>query len=414
MVQLLKKKKVCMLVASHPFLDARIFKKEAVSLKNQGYDVTLIVPRINGYLFDVDGTPFRNEYRNKVFFHEDIKIVTYNNEQVLPYLNMVRKDPSVWGKEAYSNMLTQLAIKENADIYHVHEYMSLFAGFGVKQLLKQRGNKDVKLIYDSHELTPDPLDDKYTKPVREELHSRLMTMLKETDCIITVSEAIKSWYLTHIPSLYVEVVYNSPPLSLDWEPPKLHKTGITACYEGNINLNKGSKEKMFEMARLCKKQIDFELLIIGGSRYGEKLKIPGEIKDTVKPVGWVDYQKISENMKSADIGWIDFDKLDSSLNRRYAMPNKFFSYLNSGKPIVVNNCQEMAAFVKKYECGIVVSKEQATGSDFAEAIIQLEKNRPLLHKMGLNARKAMENYYSWEKAEKKLFEVYENLLSKKN
>lgn len=52
-------KKVCMVVAYHPFLDARIFKKEAKSLQKMGYDVSMIVPRKNGNLFDIDGTPFK-------------------------------------------------------------------------------------------------------------------------------------------------------------------------------------------------------------------------------------------------------------------------------------------------------------------------------------------------------------------
>ena len=410
MVQLLKKKKVCMLVASHPFLDARIFKKEAVSLKNQGYDVTLIVPRINGYLFDVDGTPFKQQFTNKVFTHQGIKIVTYNKEQASPFLSKVRDDPADWERTGYTNMLTQLAIRENADIYHAHEYLSLFAGTGVKRLMKKKYNKDVKLVYDSHELTPDPLDDRYTKPVRDLLHSRLVTMMKDVDCVITVSESIKGWFLSHFPSQYVEVVYNSPPLSAEWAPPALKKSGITACYEGNINDNKGSKNKLFAIARNCSSQIDFQFHIIGGSRYGERMKIPGELSKIIKPLGWVEYRKIADHLKDADLGWIDFDKIDKSLNRQYAMPNKFFSYLNSGVPILVNNCRDMAAFVKKYNCGAVIEKEHAAAEDYAAAIIKLEKNRPLLHQMGVNGRKAMEKTYCWEKAEKVLFNAYENVL----
>lgn len=48
-------KRVCFLVSEHPFLDARIFKKQAKSLLKQGYAVTMIVPRRNGYLFNIDG-----------------------------------------------------------------------------------------------------------------------------------------------------------------------------------------------------------------------------------------------------------------------------------------------------------------------------------------------------------------------
>src|SRR5690625_2046983 len=75
-------KHVCFLVLEHPFLDARIFKKEAKSLAKVGYQVTMIVPRRNGYLFDVDGSLFREKFRKERFVHEGIKIITY--EQTYP------------------------------------------------------------------------------------------------------------------------------------------------------------------------------------------------------------------------------------------------------------------------------------------------------------------------------------------
>ena len=70
-------KKVCFLVTEHPFLDARIFKKEAKSLRKHGYQVTMIVPRKNGYLFDIDGRVFTDSFLEPIFYHEGIKVITY-------------------------------------------------------------------------------------------------------------------------------------------------------------------------------------------------------------------------------------------------------------------------------------------------------------------------------------------------
>lgn len=53
--------KVCILVHTHSFLDTRIFQKEAKSLKKNGYDVVMIVPRIKGKLFKVNKEPFDSE-----------------------------------------------------------------------------------------------------------------------------------------------------------------------------------------------------------------------------------------------------------------------------------------------------------------------------------------------------------------
>ena len=64
------------LVTEHPFLDARIYKKEAKSLMKKGYVVTMIVPRKDGFLFDINGAIFKDRFLEKTFIYEGIKIVT--------------------------------------------------------------------------------------------------------------------------------------------------------------------------------------------------------------------------------------------------------------------------------------------------------------------------------------------------
>lgn len=407
------KKKVCMLVADHPFMDSRIFKKEAKTLQRNGYDVTMIVPRKNGHLFDVDGTPFTNKFLNPSFNHEGINIITYHWEESRGPLSKVRSDMKTWEKNAFNNPLTQLGILQDADIYHAHEYLSLFAGIGIKQIMKKRKGKDVKLIYDSHELTPDPLDTRYTEEVREGLKEKLLYMLKEVDSIITVSQSIKSWYLAQDPKLFVEVIYNSPPLAQGYKLKNYNKNGLITCYEGNIDYKKGSKDKIFDITEICSKSIDFQFKIIGGPRFGDSFTLPQHLRSNIKLTGWVDYYSISKEMEEVDVGWIDFDGLDHSLNRSYAMPNKFFSYLNNGLPILVNKSHEMESFVRSHQCGIVVDKTHATAEDFANALIYLHKNKDILKQMSENARKVMEELYSWEHMEKRLLKLYEKIVNNK-
>lgn len=403
-------KKVCMLIADHPFMDSRIFKKEAKSLHKNGYDVTLIVPRKNGYLFDIDGTPFTNQFLNKTFTHDGIKIITYNWEDSRDQLSKVTSNTKLWEKEGFQNPLTQLAIEENADIYHVHEYLSLFAGVGTKRMLKKLKSKDVKLIYDSHELTPDPLDTRYTVTRRKLLMDKLLYMLQEVDHIITISHAIKSWYLSQNPNLLVEVIYNSPPLTTDYKPKEYSTKSLITCYEGNIDSHRGSKDKIFGISEICSKQINFQFKIIGGPRFGETIPIPSHLENVIKMTGWVDYHTISRHMEEVDVGWIDYDDLGHSLNRSYAMPNKFFSYLNNGVPVVVNKCHEMESFIREHRCGLVVNNTQATAQDYADAFLYLFKNKNQLKQMSTNARKVMEDIYSWEKMENRLLTVYDRLI----
>ncbi|QKY71108.1 glycosyltransferase [Lentibacillus sp. CBA3610] len=402
-------KKVCMVVAHHPFLDARIFKKEAKSLLKKGYRVTMIVPRRNGRLFDIDGNPFTKQYRNKVFTYEGIKIVAYDYEKCERALSHVLSPERVWGNQGFNNPLTQLAVQEKADIYHTHEYLSLFAGVGIKRQMKQKKGKDVKLIYDSHELTPDPLDPKYPEERRNLLKQKLLTMLDEVDHVITVSDSIKSWYLSHKPHLPVDVIYNAPPLAKDYKPKWYNANKLTVGYEGNVDTQKGFKEKMIGISELCSEEVDFQFKVIGGNRYGLPIDIPDHLDRHITSTGWVDYHTIPQHMNEIDIGLVDMENVEQSLNQNYALPNKFFSYLNNGIPVVVNKCKDMELFINRHHCGLVLNKTNANAEDFAEALLSLHQNKRKMQQMSRNSRLVMEKFYSWENMEKRLFDVYRSL-----
>ncbi|UJL46865.1 glycosyltransferase [Virgibacillus sp. NKC19-16] len=400
---------VCFLVSEHPFLDARIFKKEAKSLMKQGYKVTMIVPRKDGYLFDTDGSVFREKFLSQTFIYEGIKVITY--EHIYPekniknlYYNLRSGDYS-----RFSDPLTQIGIKQKADFYHAHEFFSLYSGIGIKRALTASG-KHSKLIYDSHELEPDPLIDQPIKTQRIKTQM-LELMLIELDYVITVSNSIKSWYLSLDPHLPVEVIYNSPPLATEFTPKKGSNSDILLAYEGVLNQKRGNFRKLMSVLDMCNKKFNLKVKIIGGAKDTEKdfnQKVPSHLKDKVHYTGWVSYESIPEAMKDVDIGWIDLDAANS-LNNRFAMPNKFFSYLNNGVPVIVNKCEDMETFIQTYYCGYIVKKLQATAQDYFQVLVHIQSDRNKIQEMSLNARSIIETKYSWEHMEKRLFAVYNQL-----
>lgn len=401
-------KKVCMLVAHHPFLDARIFKKEAKSLLKKGYEVTLVVPKKNGYLYDIDGKPFTERYLKPTFMHEGIKIVTYEDsrESVKQMISNLESR----GHGSFNNMLTKVGLAQKADIYHAHEFLSFYSGIGIKRELGAAG-KSVKLIYDSHELTPDPLE-KRDPAKKKALQRMLDLMVQEVDYIITVSEAIKAWYLKKNPGLKIEVIVNSPPLSKNYKVKDAKKKGMTACHEGAITSKKGNLELLLAITRICARDMDFKFKIIGGMRHEERLFLPDDLSKRIMTTGWVDYHAIPEQMNNVDVGWLHF-KTKNSLNCSYAMPNKFFSYLNNGVPIIVNKCYEMARFIRKHKCGIVIDKDNPTAEDYAKAILFLNEHREKWLSMSKQARTIMMKKYSWEHMEKRLYNVYKRMYRNK-
>ncbi|MCF3943109.1 glycosyltransferase [Oceanobacillus alkalisoli] len=400
-------KHICILVSEHPFLDARIFKKEAKSLVKAGFQVTMIVPRRNGYLFDVDGTRFNEHFREEQFFYEGIKIITYeqihHEKQLKKRYTTIRKSKVAPDPDRF----IQLAIAVQADIYHAHEFYSLYAGVQVKRKLSLLG-KQIKLIYDSHEIDPDPLmqQARRRKQIKRDM---LKEMLKETDFVITVSESIKRDFLSMNATLPVEIIYNAPPLSKDYHPGQGKNEQLILVYEGVMNEKRGNFRKLMKIIELCNEHFPLQAILIGGNKKSESpLQIPSHLKDKIILTGWVDYKEIPEKMKGADLGWVDLNA-NGSLNNRYAMPNKFFSYLNHGLPVIVNQCDDMEEFIKKYDCGYIVKGREATAEDYAESLCELHANRSSIHMMSRQARKVMEERFSWEQMEKRLLSIYHGL-----
>ncbi|WP_059103227.1 glycosyltransferase [Shouchella shacheensis] len=402
------KEKVCFLVSEHPFLDARIFKKEAKSLSMKGYDVTLIVPRRNGHLFDIDGTAFTDTFTESTFIHEGIKIVTYEQKHSEKNIKTYHYNIQSRGFHRFNDQLTRLGVAQEADIYHAHEFLSFYSGIGIKRTLGAKG-KQVKIIYDSHELVPDPKTLEGAA-IKKRMKQTLEIMLKEVDYVITVSESIKSWYRSIHPTLPIEVIYNSPPLTPHYEKKLYDKNRLVIGYEGTINKNKGNPQKLMEIVEACNKKFGLRAKIIGGCTDSHWI-VPSHLEDKVEMAGWIRYESIPDAMKKIDIGWIDLD-VRNSLNRTFAMPNKFFSYLNNGIPVLTNKCVDMERFIQRHQCGVVVNKENASADDYADALAFLFENKSKLRELSENARKVMEEQYSWEHMTNRLYSVYKRVATR--
>ena len=280
-------KTVCMLVAEHPF-DARIFKKEAKSLEKQGYHVTMIVPRRDGYLFDTDGSIFYDQFRKQEFIHEGIHIITYEQMPLEQELRALHYNLQSGNPLRFTDPLTQLGMIQQADIYHAHEFASLYSGVGIKFALASKG-KACKLIYDCHELDPDPLIKESRNRYRLK-QDMLAIMLKETDHLIAVSQSIKSWHSRLHPAIPIDVIYNSPPLSANYNPGKGDRNDLVIVFEGRLDPKRVHFNKLMDIVRLSNKSIDLSVRIIGGSRKSDNsqsLPIPAQIADKVECCGWL-------------------------------------------------------------------------------------------------------------------------------
>src|SRR5208283_2293260 len=79
---------------------------------------------------------------------------------------------------------------------------------------------------------------------------------------------------------------------------------------------------------------------------------------------------------------------------RHAFPTKFAEYAAMGRPIMVNDVDETADFVRKYNCGFVSQPSPEAMADTMETAARTH-TRDLME-MGERSRQMAEANFSWD------------------
>ncbi|WHZ59092.1 glycosyltransferase [Metabacillus hrfriensis] len=389
--------KICKLIREHSFKDIRIFEKEAISLRKIGHDVTIVAGKNGKYVLGPDRNYITDKtYQQDSFIYKDVHFLTYVIKYPLSsHVNEMIKALEENRQDFFIDTLYDKALSTDANVYHAHEWHTLYEAVQIKRSLRKKG-RNVKVVFDAHELEAD--------------NTLMALMMKEVDHLITVSESIKEIYIKRYPGIPVTLIYNSPSYQEEIPVKNDNKDSFTIAYEGVVTVGKGNPQKILDITNLCKSKMEnFRFEIIGRvpvRKYYQVMR--KKINDNPYiECRWVDYHDLPKELSNVHVGYIFFGTNEE--NRNYALPNKFFSYLNNGVPVVVNQSHEMKNFVEKYQCGIVVEKEDPTAEEYVEAFQLLYQDRQLLNQMSKNGREAMRTIYCWERMEERLAEVYNSL-----
>ena len=92
----------------------------------------------------------------------------------------------------------------------------------------------------------------------------------------------------------------------------------------------------------------------------------------------------------------------------YTLPNKFFDYLYSCKPMILSDLYVFREMVNRNKIGITVDMHNININKIGNKINELVNDDVLITKISDNMKR-VRNEYTWEKQEKKLLELYEKL-----
>lgn len=390
-----KNKNILFIVQNNSFpFDTRVLK-EAYSLKNHGYKVTVISPKS---ISDIE----------KRTIYNDIEVIRFNN-----YLS----DGSMLGflKEYFVSLISIYSIflyqhfKKHFVSVHVANPPDFF--WPMALICKITNSK---FIFDQHDLAPETFKNKFGLGLLYKillLNEKLSVSL--ADAVITVNDSLlqrleRLW--GHQKNRYT-VVYNGP--SCDFQPKK--NTGLIEKYfNKKIILYIGLMTKndnvdfIIKIARILifeKKFIDYHFILLGGGDIENNLKSKVQhlgLNNYIEFIGIVDQTKVMEYLYIADV-CIAPDWPTGLIE--YITPVKILEYMKAGKPFVSFKLPEMQKIA--LESGLYASDL----NDFLQKMVYVLDHPQDAKRMGQIGKKRVDDFYSWECSEKNLLGVYDSLLN---
>lgn len=129
-------------------------------------------------------------------------------------------------------------------------------------------------------------------------------------------------------------------------------------------------EVMIEMMRFLDDRFTLDLMLVGSDHsYMQSLKGMAAGDHRVRFIPPVDMLGICDFINSYDIGV--FLLPDSNFNLRYALPNKFFEFVQAGLGVAVGPSCEMARLVNEYGVGVVSNSFDP--KDLAGCLMRVDK-----------------------------------------
>jgi glycosyltransferase involved in cell wall biosynthesis len=178
---------------------------------------------------------------------------------------------------------------------------------------------------------------------------------------------------------------------------KSNNRKFTLIYHGDYSPTRGIEYLIRAIGKLdLSIKSDIRLLIIGMPEDKllnlSKLCINIGLQEQIEILPKVEYDKISHYINISDVGIIPLPPENNWW--RVSAPLKTLEYLAAGKPIIATNIPFHKKIFNISNCGILV--ESADPEVLAEGITSAYKKRKHLKKIGMEGRKIVEKFYTWD------------------
>jgi len=357
---------IVMLTSAHGATDDRIFYREAKSLLEAGFSVSVV------------GRHPVSEMVEGIAIH------------AVPSTGSRMKRLFLGGT------ILKLALRLKGRLYIFHDPEL----FGIGLLLTFLGKP---VVYDSHENLPKVLLQKEWLPwpirillfplvsVAEFLGSRLLSGV-----IAAVPTIQKRFAGRH--TVLVRNFPTRAALHVLGEGPEICSRANVAIYTGGLSRIRGIGELVQAFSGIQGAQ----LWLVG--KFDDpkfEREILSSLPDNVTWFGWKSFPDVLKMYRSAKIGMV---LLYPEPNHRNSLPVKLFEYLGAGLPVVASDFPEFAEYVDG--CGLQVDPHNV--EKIRIAVQTLLSDDDTLSRMSLRARERAVREFSWEPEAARLIEFCKN------
>jgi glycosyltransferase involved in cell wall biosynthesis len=372
--------KVCILSSVHPCFDVRIFQKQARSLAEAGYEVTLVAIA---------------DFQEKLV--DGIRVLG------LPQPSSRLLRPANWWR------ILRFSLRERADIYHFHD-PELLLPAGLIKLLTRR-----PIIYDVHENYPqDILTKEWIPAPLRRLVSALFRVFEDTavrgvDGVVVVNRHLEERFEGKARVVRVANYSRLDGHANAKRHPGRRDAGARPyfVYGGRVSDDRGLYECLRALESLGE---EAEILCagrIGHVANGElrALLEHGHTERPFKYLGLLPYEAIPPLFEGALAGLLCFQPTPNNV---LGTPNKLFEYMSASIPVIASDFPFIREVVVEADCGLLVQPDDTR--QIASAMAQVLHHPQDAARMGENGLRAARERYNWQVEEKKLLSFYETLL----
>ncbi|MBK8801156.1 MAG: glycosyltransferase family 4 protein [Fibrobacteres bacterium] len=364
---------VCHLTSAHPRSDIRVFRKMCLSLRESGFQVSLVVADGKG--------------------SEDVEGVSVVD---------VGKARSRIGRMLFSAYrVYRRALSVRAEIYHLHDPELLWVA-----LLLKLHKKTV--VFDSHEDLPKQLLTKpYLSPFFLKVLAKVMWRIESfvvarIDAVVAATPIIRDGF-RHV-SKHVVDICNYPEIEDLGCPVDPAGKADVACYIGSISTIRGVLEVVEAIghSRRCTK-----LLLAG------PLGEPGLLDELARRDGWakveylgnLDRDGVRSVLSRSKIGIVALRPTPSYME---SLPIKMFEYMGAGLPVLASDFPLWRTIVDDSGCGICV--DPMDPAKMGEALDRLLEQPDEMARMSKAGVAAIQTKFNWRSEKGKLLALYGRLV----